>query len=116
LKKQRTIKKWREMLFRPTYLYLIIIFLSSFLPWILIDRTDVFLSFFTRAPLLVLLVTWPVYLFSLTIKSNAQRQVLIFHFVFWPVLIAMIFYPHWTALPVPERAAHYLYFLLASWR
>jgi len=116
LKSKALIKKWQATLFQPTYLRLLIVFLASFLPWILFARPMFFYHFLPALPYLVLLVAWPVYLFSLTIKSKDQRRALIFHFLFWPLLVAMLFYPHWTALPVPEKAAHYLYFFLANWR
>jgi len=116
LKNKRSVKKWQAILFQRDYLFLLVIFLSSFLPWIIISRTLFFYHFLPALPYLILLFTWPVYLFTLTIKSRQKSQALIFHFIFWPILISLVFYPHWTALPVPETASNYLYFLLPSWR
>lgn len=113
---KRLSKIWRGIIFQPTYLLIITIFFSSFLPWIIIARPMFFYHFLPALPYLILIIVWPLYIFSLTIKSKQERQVLIFHFLFWPILLALVFYPHWTALPVPEQAAHYLYFLLPSWR
>jgi hypothetical protein len=45
-----------------------------------------------------------------------KKRALIFNFLFWPILVALIFYPHWVALPVPESAAASLYFFLPSWQ
>jgi len=116
LKSKRSIKKWRAMLFQKEYFLLIAIFFSSFLPWIIVSRPMFFYHFLPALPYLILIFTWPAYLFSLTIKSKHQSQALIFHFLFWPILIAIVFYPHWTALAVPEVASNYLYFLFPSWR
>jgi len=115
-KTQRLKKQWQEMIFQKPYRLVIAIFFSSFLPWAIINRPLFFYHFLPALPYLILLIAWPVYLFSLTLKSKEQKRVLIFHFLFWPVLAMAIFYPHWTALAVPEQAAHYLYFLLPSWR
>lgn len=116
LKNKRLIRKWRSMLWQKNYLLLIFLFLASFLPWILVKRPMFFYHFLPALPYLILIVTWPVYLFILGIKSQQQRQAILFHFLFWPILVAIIFYPHWTALAVPETASNYLYFFLASWR
>jgi len=116
LKNKRAVKKWRNMLFQKPYLLLICIFFASFLPWIVVRRPMFFYHFLPALPYLVLIITWPVYLFILSLKSQQQRQLLLFHFLFWPILVAISFYPHWTALPVPQRASNYLYFFLPSWR
>lgn len=116
IKNKKSIKKWQAMLFQNNYFLLLAIFLSSFLPWIIVARPMFFYHFLPALPYLILLFTWPVYLFTLTIKSKEISQAFIFNFLFWPLLIAIVFYPHWTALPVPETASKYLYFLLPSWR
>jgi dolichyl-phosphate-mannose--protein O-mannosyl transferase len=116
LKTKRAITKWRNLLVQKTYLLLICLFFASFLPWIVVTRPMFFYHFLPALPYLILIVTWPIYLFILSRQSQQQRQLLLFHFLFWPVLIAIIFYPHWTALPVPEAASNYLYFVLPSWR
>jgi dolichyl-phosphate-mannose--protein O-mannosyl transferase len=116
LKSQKAIKKWREILFQPHYFLLAAFFACSFLPWLFFQRPMFFYHFLPALPYLILLITWPVYLFILTIKDKGLKQAFIFNFLFWPILLALVFYPHWTALPVPELAANLLYFLLPSWR
>jgi dolichyl-phosphate-mannose--protein O-mannosyl transferase len=116
LKNLRSKKKWRRILLQKDYLLLLLLFFFSFLPWIVVKRPMFFYHFLPALPYLILIITWPVYFFVLSLKSPEQRRLILFHFVFWPILVAIIFYPHWTALPVPESASHYLYFFLPNWR
>lgn len=116
IKNQSRLKKCSQMLWQKPYYLLLAIFFSSFLPWIIFDRPMFFYHFLPALPYLILLLTWPIYLFSLSIKSQQTRRAIIFNFLFWPILVFIIFYPHWTALPVPEAASNWLYFLLPSWR
>jgi len=116
LKSKLLVKKWQAMLWQKNYFLLLVMFFSSFLPWIVVRRPMFFYHFLPALPYLILLFTWPGFLYILTIKAQQKRRVLTFHFLFWPILIAIVFYPHWTALSVPESASNYLYFLLPSWR
>ena len=116
LKNRRLMKKHQQMIFQAPYYLLIAIFCFSFLPWQLINRPLFFYHFLPALPYLILLITWPVYFYTLNFKSLNKKRALIFNFLFWPILVALIFYPHWVALPVPESAAASLYFFLPSWQ
>jgi dolichyl-phosphate-mannose--protein O-mannosyl transferase len=116
LKNHRLVKKYQETIFQTPYYFLTAIFCFSFLPWQLVSRPLFFYHFLPALPYLLLLVVWPIYLYSLSLKSLSKKRALIFNFLFWPILVAIIFYPHWTGLSVPESAASVLYFFLPSWR
>lgn len=112
--------KWQKkalnmQLFTPTFFWLLALFLSSFLPWSIVTRGMFFYHFLPALPWIILLT---VSFFALFIEQKAQalRHIYYFHWLFWPFLAFIIFYPHWTALPVPESAALLLYFLPPNWR
>lgn len=113
--KLRHAQKQLGQLITPTLVWLMGIFFSSFLPWILVGRGMFFYHFLPALPWIIILTT--IFLALLfEALARPKRLALYFHSLFWPSLTFLIFYPHWTALRVPEAAALLLYFLPPNWR
>lgn len=75
-----------------------------------------FYHYLLAVPFLLVLVAYFLLRFINQIKDQSRRRAVLFNLLFWPFFFFILFYPHWTALPVPENFAKIFYFLLASWR
>jgi len=100
-----------------TVVYLIFfLYLFSFLPWLFFSRIMFIYHYLLALPFLIILLSYFFILFSKKIEDAARKRAVIFNFLFWPLLFFILFYPHWTAIPVPTEFAQTVYFLLPSWR
>jgi len=96
--------------------FILLLYLSSFLPWIIFSRTMFFYHYLLAIPFLLILLSYFVASYLNQIKDKQKKQALMFNLLFWPFFFFIIFYPHWTALPVPKNFIEAVYFFLPSWR
>ncbi len=96
--------------------FIFLLYLSSFLPWIIFSRTMFFYHYLLAIPFLLILLSYFVINYFNQIKNKQKKRALMFNLLFWPIFFFIIFYPHWTALPVPETFIEAVYFFLPSWR
>jgi len=96
--------------------FIFLLYLSSFLPWIIFSRTMFFYHYLLAIPFLLILLSYFVVSYFNQIKNEQKKRALIFNLLFWPFFFFIIFYPHWTALPVPKTFIEAVYFFLPSWR
>jgi len=109
----------RKKLQRATHqiVYLLLLFyLVSFLPWMIFSRPMFFYHYLLAVPFLLILVAYFLLRFINQIHNQSQRRAILFNLLFWPFFFFILFYPHWTALAVPESFAKIFYFCLPSWR
>jgi dolichyl-phosphate-mannose--protein O-mannosyl transferase len=96
--------------------FIFLLYLSSFLPWIIFSRTMFFYHYLLAIPFLLILLSYFVINYFNQIKNKQKKRALMFNLLFWPFFFFIIFYPHWTALPVPKTFIEAVYFFLPSWR
>ena len=96
--------------------FIFLLYLSSFLPWIIFSRTMFFYHYLLAIPFLLILLSYFLVSYLNQIKDKQKKQALMFNLLFWPFFFFIIFYPHWTALPVPKNFIEAVYFFLPSWR
>lgn len=96
--------------------FILLLYLSSFLPWIIFSRTMFFYHYLLAIPFLLILLSYFLVSYLNQIKDKQKKQALMFNLLFWPFFFFIIFYPHWTALPVPKNFIEAVYFFLPSWR
>lgn len=110
------LKRDRQSLSRKTVWLLFSFYLASFLPWIFFSRPMFIYHYLPAIPFLIILLSY--FLLNLVdkIADKEKRKALFFNLLFWPFFFFLLFYPQWTALPVPESFASAVYFLLSNWR
>ncbi|MBU1033994.1 phospholipid carrier-dependent glycosyltransferase [Patescibacteria group bacterium] len=93
-----------------------LIYLLSFLPWIIFSRPMFIYHYLPAIPFLIILLSYFLLNFFEKIQDKAKKRAIIFNVLFWPLFFFIIFYPHWTALEVPKNFANAVYFLVPNWR
>lgn len=96
--------------------FILLLYLSSFLPWIIFSRIMFFYHYLLAIPFLLILLSYFLVSYFDNIKNKTQQRAWIFNLLFWPFFFFIIFYPHWTALLVPTTFVEAVYFFLPSWR
>lgn len=110
------LKNKRASAVRDTLALLFLIFLFSFTPWLLFSRPMFIYHYLPAIPFLITFLAYFLLSFVEQIKDVNHRRAVFFNLLFWPLLIFVIFYPNWVALPVPETFANAVYFLVPFWR
>ncbi|HPS40930.1 MAG TPA: phospholipid carrier-dependent glycosyltransferase [Candidatus Woesebacteria bacterium] len=101
---------------KKTILFIFLLYLVSFMPWLIFQRPMFIYHYLPAVPFLIILLSYFLVNFLRKIQDSAKRQAIGFNLLFWPLFFFIIFYPHWTALEVPSDFANAVYFLLANWR
>ena len=109
-----TRRRLKDKLSANYYLFLSL-FLVSFLPWQLVSRPLFLYHFLPAVPYLIIILSWPIYQVLQSLSSQ-QRQAWLFNLYFWPIVCALLYYPHWVGLAVPSDLATALYFYPTNWR
>lgn len=108
-------QKQSSLIYQTIYL-IFLFYLSSFLPWLVFSRIMFFYHYLLALPFLVILLSYFLMRFFDQAKDRTKKRALIFNLLFWPFLLFVLFYPHWTAIAVPKDFAETVYFFLPSWR
>lgn len=109
-------KQEHYSLTKQTILLLLTLYLMSFLPWLLFSRPMFIQHYLPALPFLIALSTYFLIRFLSKISDVNVRRAWTFNLLFWPLFCFVIFYPHWTALMVPESFARVVYFFIPSWQ
>ena len=96
--------------------FILLLYLFSFLPWIIFSRIMFFYHYLLAIPFLLILLSYFLVSYVDKIKDKTRQRAWMFNLLFWPFFFFIIFYPHWTALPVPTNFVEAIYFFLPSWR
>ena len=96
--------------------FILLLYLSNFLPWIIFSRIMFFYHYLLAIPFLLILLSYFLISYFDKIKDKTRRRAWMFNLLFWPFFFFIFFYPHWTALPVPTNFAEVVYFFVPSWR
>lgn len=110
------LKKDKLSLARKTVWLLFSFYLASFLPWIFFSRPMFLYHYLPALPFLIILLAYFLLNLLEKISGLEKRRALFFNLLFWPFFFFLLFYPQWTAWPVPENFANTIYFSIASWR
>ena len=89
---------------------LLLVYLSVWLPWLLIGRVSFYYHYLPAVPFLVIFVS--LFLWWLRSLSRWSFRLLLI------IMTAnfVVFYPHWTGIPVSKLWAEAIYFSVSSWR
>lgn len=108
-------QKQNSLIYKTIY-FIFLLYLSSFLPWLVFLRIMFFYHYLLALPFLIILLSYFLVRFFDQVKDRTKQRALIFNLLFWPFLLFILFYPHWTALAVPTDFVEVVYFFLSSWR
>lgn len=107
---------WRKLTPNRSFLeFLLFLFFALTLPYLGITRILFFYHSLLFLPIPLAILAYEAVLLTED-SSLARRRAILFNFLFWPFLVFVIFYPHWTALVIPESWANSTYFFLQSWK
>ena len=93
-----------------------LLYLFSFAPWFIFSRLMFIYHYLPAVPFLIALLAYFLTNFFNKIEDQKRKRAIVFNVLFWPFFFFIIFYPHLTALSVPESFANAVYFLLPFWR
>lgn len=97
-------------------LFIFSIYLANFLPWIVFSRPMFIYHYLPAIPFLMILLSYFLINFLRKITDHSKKKAIAFNLIFWPFFFFLLFYPHWTALPVPKSFANAVYFFIPNWR
>jgi dolichyl-phosphate-mannose--protein O-mannosyl transferase len=87
------------------------------LPWVLSPRIMFFYHYTPAVPLLcIILAFWLIKLINLKGKWQQPARLGVTMALGLMGLVFLVWYPHWTALPVPTWFAETVYFAVPSWK
>lgn len=98
--------------------FLVIAYLTVWLPWQLSPRIMFYYHYTPAIPLLCIILSyWLMKLWRRQVKSDVNwYQVGVLSAIGLILMTFLIWYPHWTALPVPKSFADQVYFALPQWK
>lgn len=101
---------------RKTLFLLLLLYFSTFIFWIFSPRILFFYHYLPALPFIITLLSFLVINSLNKIEDKSKKRALFFNIIFWPLFTFLIFYPHWTAIAVPNELREAIYFSLESWR
>ncbi|MBU0576400.1 phospholipid carrier-dependent glycosyltransferase [Patescibacteria group bacterium] len=98
--------------------WLIIAYFMVWLPWQLSPRIMFFYHYTPAVPLMsIVLAFWLIKLWSTELGQKLRWNKIIALLVILAILTNfIIWYPQWTAIPVPKKFAQNIYYLIPSWK
>lgn len=100
---------------RQWLIFFLVFFALNWLPYFLIGRIMFFYHYLLAVIPLTVLTTYGMVSQTAHLPIP-QRRAWLFNLLFWPSLVFLIFYPHWTGLPMPSDWVNATYFLVQSWK
>lgn len=98
-------------------LLLLISYTLVWLPWSLSPRIMFFYHYTPAVPLLsIMLAFWLIKLKTFQYRHFAWGKYLFLLVIFLTGGCFLVWYPHWTALPMPKTFVEKVYFMLTSWK
>lgn len=104
---QRSIRKKDK-----TALFMVIGYLSQYLPWVLIGRTTFIYHYFTSVPFVVLMVAYCMYLL---VKEKKWPKPVIYGYVVLAVALFVLFYPVLSGQPIEKEFVFKFLRWMKSW-
>lgn len=93
-------------------LFLVIGYLSQYLPWVFVGRTTFIYHYFTSVPFVVLMVAYCLYLL---VKKAKMPKAVVFGYAALVVGLFLLFYPVLSGQPVNREFAHHILRWMKSW-
>lgn len=117
LKKDHWVRVVASYQFPQYFFFLLFAYFGVWLPWQLSPRIMFFYHYTPAVPLLsIILAYWLIKMLDLKIgKINLGKHLMAIVLLLCS-LNFVVFYPNWTAIPVPKDWASKIYFALKSWK
>lgn len=98
--------------------WLLITYFMVWLPWQLSPRIMFFYHYAPAVPLMsIILAYWLVKLWSIKVSQKLQWNKIITSLVIFLICANFIvWYPQWTAIPMPKKFVDAVYYLIPSWK
>ncbi len=98
--------------FSPLLLFLIVAYLSQYLPWALISRTTYIYHYFPSVPFIILMT---VYMFKQLINDRPTHSKWLYAYIGVAALLFVAFYPTISGMPVPIKYVDVFLKWMPSW-
>ena len=97
---------------------LLVTYFLSWLPWQLSPRIMFFYHYTPAVALLSIIIAyWLVKIWFIKVKPNSSwNKITVLATVSLIFLSFVIWFPHWTAIPMPQKFINNVYFLIPSWK
>jgi len=98
--------------------WLLIIYLSLWLPWQISPRIMFYYHYTPAVPLLsIIMAYWLINIWSIKIKQNSEwNKIAVLVTVLLIFILFVIWYPQWTAIPMPKEFVDAVYYIIPSWK
>jgi dolichyl-phosphate-mannose-protein mannosyltransferase len=98
--------------------WLLIVYLSLWLPWQISPRIMFYYHYTPAVPLLSIIIAyWLVKIWSMKVKKNSEwNKIAVLVTVLLIVVGFITWYPQWTALPMPKEFVDAVYYAIPSWK
>jgi len=93
-------------------MFLVIGYLSQYLPWVLVGRTVFFYHYFTSVPFVVMMVAYSLYVL---VKEYKLKMPVVFAYVTLAVVLFVMFYPVLSGQPVNTSYVDHFLRWFDSW-
>ena len=93
-------------------LFLVIGYLSQYLPWVFIGRTTFIYHYFTSVPFVVLMVAYCLYLL---VKKVKVPKAVVFGYAGIVVILFLLFYPVLSGQPVNKQFVYHILRWMDTW-
>ncbi len=97
---------------------LVVIYFSLWLPWQISPRIMFYYHYTPAVPLLSIITAyWLTKIWSIKIKKSFQwNKILVLTTILVMMVFFIIWYPQWTAIPMPKKFVDTVYYLIPSWK
>ncbi len=99
--------------------WLLVTYFFLWLPWQLSPRIMFFYHYTPAVPLLsILMAYWFIKIWSIKVKGDeiGWNKILVLVLILLIGTTFIIWYPHWTAIPMSKSFVNNVYFLIPSWK
>ncbi|MBT3249920.1 MAG: phospholipid carrier-dependent glycosyltransferase [Candidatus Pacebacteria bacterium] len=98
--------------------WLLITYLFLWLPWQLSPRIMFYYHYTPAVPLLAIIIAyWLIKIWSMKVKKDSEwNKITILVTVLLISIVFAVWYPQWTAIPMPKNFVDAVYYAIPSWK
>jgi len=98
--------------------FLLIAYLSLWLPWQISPRIMFYYHYTPAVPLLSIIIAyWLIKIWSIRVKKNSDwNKIVVLVIILLIAIFFITWYPQWTAIPMPKKFADTVYYAIPSWK